>query len=335
MPSGKYLTESERAVIDELHGLGLSATAIGKRIKRSQCVISSFLKKGDDYGKKKRTYGNTKITNRQRNQLIQLASQDPVDKNLTLNEMIRELGLPIKKHRAAKILKSTGYFKYTKKMRQPFLKAEHEKARLEWAREHISWKKEWDKVVFTDEKKFNLDGPDGFACYWHDLRKEPQYKYSRNFGGGSLMVWAGFSKVGKTQLAKISCRMKSKDYNDMLEDIFIPFSEDMMPDEMIFMQDNASIHVSRESKNWFEARNIELLKWPARSPDLNPIENLWGILARDVYGGGKQYGTVQELEVAVRNSSRNIRLPLLEKLVDSMPGRLFELVQRNGKQLHN
>jgi transposase len=127
--------------------------------------------------------------------------------------------------------------------------------------------------------------------------------------------------------------MKSKDYNDMLEDIFIPFSEDMMPDEMIFMQDNASIHVSRESKNWFEARNIELLKWPARSPDLNPIENLWGILARDVYGGGKQYGTVQELEVAVRNSWRNIRLPLLEKLVDSMPGRLFELVQRNGKQL--
>jgi hypothetical protein len=117
-----------------------------------------------------------------------------VDKNLTLNEMIRELGLPIKKHRAAKILKSTGYFKYTKKMRQPFLKAEHEKARLEWAREHISWKKEWDKVVFTDEKKFNLDGPDGFACYWHDLRKEPQYKYSRNFGGGSLMVLLDFRR---------------------------------------------------------------------------------------------------------------------------------------------
>lgn len=298
-------------------------------------MISNYLKKGDNYGKKKPTKGSTKITNRQKNQLIQLASKGPEDRNLTCNEMIKELGLPIKKDRAAKILNATGHFKYTKKMRQPFLKPEHEESRLKWAREHITWKDEWDNVVFTDEKKFNLDGPDGFAYYWHDLRKEAQFKFSRNFGGGSLMVWAGCSKVGKTQLAKITCRMNSKNYIDMLEDIFIPFSEDFMPDEMIFMQDNASIHVSRETKQWFEQKNIELLKWPARSPDLNPIENLWGIMAREVYGGGKQYQTIQELEVAVRNCWRNIRLPLLEKLINSMPGRLFELVRRNAKQLKN
>ena len=37
----------------------------------------------------------------------------------------------------------------------------------------MTWKSEWQKVVWTDGKKCNLDGPDGFSYYWHDLRKEP------------------------------------------------------------------------------------------------------------------------------------------------------------------
>lgn len=41
------------------------------------------------------------------------------------------------------------------------------------------------------------------------------------------------------------------------------------------------------------ANNITALHWPTKSPDLNPIEILWGVLARQVYGGGKQYTTVQ------------------------------------------
>ena len=65
---------------------------------------------------------------------------------------------------------------------------------------------------------------------------------------------------------------------------------------MKFQQDNAKIHVSRSTKRWFEAQNIPLLDWPNRSPDLNPMENLWAILARRVYANNKQYETVQELK---------------------------------------
>ena len=48
--------------------------------------------------------------------------------------------------------------------------------------------------MFSDEKKFDLDGPDG---YWYDLRKEKQLFSKTLFGGGSVMVWGNFSASGK------------------------------------------------------------------------------------------------------------------------------------------
>lgn len=312
MPTGKYLTEPEKAVIDQLHSLG-------------------YLKLGKDYGKRTATKGNSKLTNRQKNQLIRLASIG----TLTSKEMINELDLPIGARQSARILKKTGHFKFAKKMTRPALTKKHEQARLAWAKKYIHWTTEWTNVIFSDEKKFNLDGPDGFSFYWHDLRKEPKFRYSRNFGGGTLMVWAAFAMNDKTPLMKISTRMNSEMYIDLLEDSLIPFAENEMNDDFVFQQDNAAIHVSRQSKAWFEGKEIELLDWPARSPDLNPIENLWGILARHVYLNGKQYSTVQELEVGIRNAWRNIGEATLNALINSMPGRVFEVVRRNGKQLSN
>lgn len=52
----------------------------------------------------------------------------------------------------------------------------------------MAWADQWKRVIFSDEKKVNLDGPDGLNYYWHDLRNEKEIKMSRNFGGGAVMV---------------------------------------------------------------------------------------------------------------------------------------------------
>jgi transposase len=73
-------------------------------------------------------------------------------------------------------------------------------------------------------------------------------------------------------------------YCAALEEGLLPITEDEDNEDLIFMQDNASIHTSNKAKNWLEEHGITLLvNWPPYSPDLNPIEHLWFDLKAAIY----------------------------------------------------
>lgn len=188
-------------------------------------------------------------------------------------------------------------------------------------------------MIFSDEKKWNLDGPDGFRGYWRDLRKEPLYFSKRNFGGGSVMVWGAFSVTGCLELQFTSSRMKSKDYTDVLQMSLVPFIRQNPATQWVFQQDNARIHVSRETKSWFSSNSIEVLEWPACSPDLNPIENLWGVLVRRVYTENRQFNSVEDLKRAIVEEWNAIDLNLIQNLINSMKTRIFNTILKKGATL--
>ncbi len=77
-----------------------------------------------------------------------------------------------------------------KKLTRPQLTQEYKQSRLDWAQQRIADRTDWTNVIFSDEKKFNLDGPDGYSYYWHDLRKLQEERMSRVVGGGDVMIWA-------------------------------------------------------------------------------------------------------------------------------------------------
>jgi transposase len=83
--------------------------------------------------------------------------------------------------------------------------------------------------------------------------------------------------------------------------------------EFVFQQDNANIHTSNETTEFFVEHLIDKIDWPAKSPDLNPIENVWGYITRKVYHDGKQFSTTNELKESILQKWSALQVSYLQK----------------------
>ncbi|KAA8497595.1 Transposable element Tc3 transposase [Porphyridium purpureum] len=186
-------------------------------------------------------------------------------------------------------------------------------------------------LVFSDEKIWSCDGPFGSSQRWVDCRvKSSSYARRQHSGGGKVHMWAGMSLRGLTMAVFVECGLNAVKYQQVLLEALLPFGLEMYDFNFTFQQDNAPAHTANSTKAWLDALGVTVLPWPARSPDLNPIENIWGVLSRVVYRKGRQFARVAELKAAVLAAWATEAQKYVVPLLESMPRRLQAVLDARG-----
>ena len=122
--------------------------------------------------------------------------------------------------------------------------------------------------------------------------------------------------------------MTAQKYVTLLREKFVPWVRRQRKGKWIFQQDNAPSHTARHSKAFFDSENIECLSWPPYSPDLNPIENLWGLLKLRV--DARKPKTIDELRAISKEEWSAISMDAVRNTIRSLPARLQKVLAAEG-----
>jgi hypothetical protein len=149
-------------------------------------------------------------------------------------------------------------------------------------------------------------------------------------GGASVTVWACFSGNRGGILLTSRSTINSEKYLTFLENGLIPSLDIFGFDSenrtgFFFQQDNAPCHKSCITTTWLESHNIPLLPWPAKSPDLNPIENIWALLDNRIRRN--IYEDIEDLERDLLQFFNEIPSETFQNLSNSMPDRIKKCFQ--------
>ena len=185
MGKRRSVSENEKAGIVQILAAKVQTVDIAKRLKRNHRTIKKYVANINTQRNKRSDADKRKVTSRDMKKLKFALAKNPSASSKTIFEQAG-IDRACRKTRC-NILNDIA--KNTKPVSRPPLTKQHKEKRVKWATDYI--KCDFSIVIFTDECRATLDGPDGFSRGWIGHGFETPFRLRRQQGSGGVMFWAG------------------------------------------------------------------------------------------------------------------------------------------------
>jgi transposase len=332
--TGEWSQETRMRIV-AWREIGLSQYEIAKKLGITRATVQSILRKYNQTGTVEnlsRSGRPQKLNARDLRFLDRIVTKGAESRRTPVENIRATLNKDVSTKTIRRAMKKIG-ISYHPAAIKPFVSKVNAKKRLDWCKEHLNWSVEdWSKVVWTDECSVEVQRSSKHAMVWRksgERMKTDCLQPSLKSGRRTIMIWGCFQgeELGPVTVIEKG-QIDSAKYCKMLGDIFLPYFRTLEKDS-IFMQDNAPIHCSKYTSKWQKKNGVRTMKWPAQSPDLNPIENIWSQLKFTL--DKKKLKNEKELEQAIYEEWEALRKTNnCRQLIESMPRRMKSVIKLKG-----
>jgi len=321
-----------KLVLWQFYIKGLSQKAIQEETGIPTSTINDIIKKWDERGVIEdltRSGRKKVITKKQENKIKRMQLTDRSRTAKSIQQEIVSSGDQVSYDQTLRVINDT--FKSMYARYKIYLLDEHKKKRVTWCQNAIKWRdSKWKTIVWTDEKIFRTQ-PQHQKIRVKLLFDEDPNQFSfplKQQGGKGIMCYAAISSKGKIFFGMLEGKIDSGDFAKFLTNSVLPAVYKNHGLAFRLQQDNAPVHKG-ETTSILKREHIDILDWPPKSPDLNPVEQVWNLMSLKLKG--KLFQNIEELKEAVFEVWEEISNKLIFTFIDKIKAKIIWVAENNGE----